>query len=1138
QRVAAHLDICPACERAAAELSDDQEARELAAAAGGQPAEPKPEPQVEDLCKRLVALGLYESALDEAEEDTRPGLDPEPSQTSVLSKGRAPQTVVRPTVQNLPAVALPATSELTPSCDPAIDGRRLKRLGRYEIVRLLGAGTFGIVYLAQDCKLNRPVALKIARATVLADDHLRLRFIREAETLAKLRHPHIVPVYEADEVEGLCYLAIAFVDGPSLDEWLRQQEGPLDSRLAVKLLLPLVDAVEHAHAHGVLHRDIKPGNIILERAEENTDGLTVVSRLTDFGLAKVVEEKSSSTISGIVLGTAEYMAPEQAAGHVERIGRPTDIYGLGAVLYHMLTGRPPICGNTTIDTLRRLLVDEPAEVRTLNRNVPADLDAIVLRCLNKQVQDRYATAAEMAADLRRFLEGHPTIARPLSLRQRVGRWLHRNPTLTSAIALATIAVCLTVGWYRASQMLGASTRAIDIASSKSERMQRQLAQTREELEERARQIALSQYHDAITAAERALAEGDVVQALTALQGQIPPPLSPPTSDLRGLEWHYLYALATQTPLAEAFLGSEIYQIRLSPDRREVAAACRDSVLRLYDSRKLTELKSIATDQIEINGVAYSPDGKVIATAGDDGTIKIYDLGTRELLVRILAHSCKSYGVTFYDGSSKLASCGEESRVRLWDAASGDGLGYLDGHSDLVEALALSPDGRYLATASSDRTCRVWDLREERLPQILSGHTARLTSVWFSPDGRQLATGCLDKQVALWDLATGRRTTESHLDQVQSVCFSSSGEWLFAGDRSGAVRKYRIGPGPYQKLVRDPAEDTWQAHDTRVWATIPGPEEGTLLTCGARGYLKLWGGVRRQVRRVCPETLDDNAVDLAFSGEQLFVLHGTGGIEMLDAATLATRGWLTARLTDWNCLEVMGAEEVAAGDTHGNVAIWNHRSGVLRRIISHPDENFTVLGLVYSQPARLLAVLPATHHLRLYKSDTGEPAGILPTNNHTAAAISPDGRQLAVDTSDNILLYDPIGKGYLDSLRGHRQTIYGLAYSPSGRLLASASADRTARLWGAQGGEPRVLGGHRAGLADVAFTPDEKTLVTIDDAGVLKLTHVATARTLLDIPTDTKSLRALAVAPDSRRLAVLRQDYSILLIGAPPEKPGE
>ena len=1119
--VAQHLDGCSHCEQLADELTDDREARELAAAAVGKQPAGANEPQLEDLCRRLHALGLYELAVSQEQQeqidDTQSNLEPR-QRTSVLPN----RVVVRP------AEPPPGPAEEPPP--------RFKRLGRYELVRTLGAGTFGIVYLAQDTRLNRPVALKIARATVLADDHLRLRFVREAEVLAKLQHPHIVPVYEADEIEGLCYLAIAFCDGPTLDQWLLSQQGRLDPRLAVKLLLPLVDAVEHAHVNGVLHRDIKPANIILERAEGEAGGLTVVPRLTDFGLAKIVEEKTSSTLSGIVLGTAQYMAPEQAAGHLERIGPATDVYGLGAVLYEMLTGRPPIEGNTTIDTLRRLLIDDPAEVGRLVPGVPSDLDAIVMRCLNKSVTDRYASAADLAADLRRFLDGRPTVARPLTLRQRAGRWLQRNPLRAALLAVAGVALILAAGLYRSSQQLSQS-------QFENQRWTIDLEASRRDAAAALLLVAQRDYCNNIRSAAKAIKDGDVSTAATALKRCLPSGESP---DLRGFEWHYLWALATQDSTSEAQIHSENYQLGLSPDRRELAAVGKDGLLRLFESRTLKPWATIPTyDETngeikrELNGVAYSSDGRLIATGGDDGTIRIFDAQSRQVLRKLVSHAGKVYGVVFFDGGKKLASCGDELPVRLWNAATGESLGVLTGHQEQIEALTLSPDGRLLATVSSDGTCKLWGLAERKLVRTLAGHSGRLLTVCFSPDGRLLATAGQDRIVSLWDVATGtRHSTETHFDGVQTVSFSRNGRWLFAGDRSGSLRKYHVAApvsdDQHYKLKLKEDDDVWQAHDERVWCVISGPDPASMITAGADGLVRIWPTKSKQLaRRVLFRDPADLVVDLAYSpgGDRLFALHENGGVEMLDAATLKPRGWLHSWHSRWRTLTVLAdRDEVAAGNAHGIVAIWNWKTGEQQRLIGHPGEDFAVNGLIYSPPAGLLGVLPFNaDDVRLYHAATGESAGRIKTNNHSAGAFSLDGRRLAVDSLNNIYVHEIPSRALLHTLTGHRATINGLSFNAQG-WLASASADRSLRLWSPHGDAVPLGSNHLAALNGVAYTPDGRTLVSIDEAGVLKLTQPAADRELLEVPTETRRLRIVAVAPDSRRLAVLREDHSVLVLG--------
>ena len=301
-----------------------------------------------------------------------------------------------------------------------------QRFGKFEILRELGSGGFGIVYLAIDSILGRQVALKFPRHSILADSESRRRFFREAQALARLDHPHIVPAYEAGEHEGTCYLAVAYCDGPTLQEWQADQQRPIEPKTAAQIVLCLAEAVEHAHQHDILHRDIKPANVLLSAAPAGGE-LPLVPRLVDFGLARIADgERMGITVSGAVLGTPHYLAPEQAAGMNECVGRATDVYGLGAVLYELLTGQPPIRGANTTDTLRRILMDKPVPPGRLNRAVPSLLNSIVMKCLAKSTTSRYGAAprvigrsatiprgASATSRLRASLDDRHKSARPL-----------------------------------------------------------------------------------------------------------------------------------------------------------------------------------------------------------------------------------------------------------------------------------------------------------------------------------------------------------------------------------------------------------------------------------------------------------------------------------------------------------------------------------------------------------------------------------------------------------------------------------------------------------------------------------------------------------------------------------------------------
>jgi|GEM_PF-6979712 len=295
-----------------------------------------------------------------------------------------------------------------------------KRFGEYELLAEIARGGMGVVYKARQNKLNRLVALKMIRSGELADEGQVKRFYSEAEAAAKLDHPGIVPVYEVGEANGQHFFSMALVVGASLNE-LVKNDGPLAPKKAAHLLRQVVESVEYAHGKGIIHRDIKPQNILIDEAGQ--------PRLTDFGLAKQVMGQSDLTATGQVMGTPSYMPPEQATGKLDEIGPASDVYSLGATLYFVLTGRPPFQTASTMETIRQVLNSEPVSLRRLNPALPRDLETICLKCLRKETAKRYATAGELAADLGCWLENMPITARPVGPAERAWLWCKRRPTL-------------------------------------------------------------------------------------------------------------------------------------------------------------------------------------------------------------------------------------------------------------------------------------------------------------------------------------------------------------------------------------------------------------------------------------------------------------------------------------------------------------------------------------------------------------------------------------------------------------------------------------------------------------------------------------------------------------------------------------
>src|SRR6266516_3276663 len=320
--------------------------------------------------------------------------------------------------------------------------------GEYQLIEQIARGGMSVVWRAHQLSLNRTVAIKVIAAAELASPDFVARFRREAEAAASLDHPNIVPIYEIGEWNGLHFFSMKLIEGPTLAQKIARA-GPrlTDFRAAVQLLCPIARAVHYAHQRGILHRDLKPNNILLDPRG--------VPHLTDFGLAKLIEQESTITRTVALLGTPSYMSPEQASGNLKGVTTAADVYGLGAVMYELLTGQPPFAGGTTLETIRQVLDREPRRPSLIHPRVDRDLETICLKCLEKEPSRRYGSAEALADDLERWLRGEPVVARPASLGERTMKWVRRRPQLAALLALAAIAplaiiITLTVANLRIS----------------------------------------------------------------------------------------------------------------------------------------------------------------------------------------------------------------------------------------------------------------------------------------------------------------------------------------------------------------------------------------------------------------------------------------------------------------------------------------------------------------------------------------------------------------------------------------------------------------------------------------------------------------------------------------------------------------